>query len=146
MLEPTPPAFLRGEQLLRNCSMDRMKMNEVLCCRLIKWDPSMGTKCPPGTGCSNIMADSRFYPKGAAKARRFQLPIVPEHQPKNPRRGCPETNLEATQFATAPTQAHFTAHNAKDPKETARPYVNHVCVSCGHSAFLPKCLRMLLQY
>ncbi|CAK9075118.1 Uncharacterized protein SCF082_LOCUS36458 [Durusdinium trenchii] len=50
---------------------------------LIKWDPSMGTKCPPGTGCSNIMADSRFYPKGAAKA-------------------------------------HFTAHNAKDPKETAR--------------------------
>lgn len=43
----------------------------------------MGSKCPSGTGCSNIMADVRFYPKGAAKA-------------------------------------HFTAHNAKDPKETAR--------------------------
>ncbi|CAJ1433431.1 unnamed protein product [Effrenium voratum] len=49
----------------------------------IKYEPSMGSRCPRGTGCANIMADSRFYPKGAAKA-------------------------------------HFTAHNAKDPKETAR--------------------------
>lgn len=49
----------------------------------IRWDPSMGSKCPSGTGCSNIMADVRFYPKGAAKA-------------------------------------HFTAHNAKDPKETSK--------------------------
>ena len=51
--------------------------------RLLRWEPSVGSKCPSGTGCSNIMADVRFYPKGAAKA-------------------------------------HFTAHNAKDPKETAR--------------------------
>eukprot|EP00438_Fugacium_kawagutii_P006186 Skav232703 [mRNA] locus=scaffold3459:28035:42542:- [translate_table: standard] len=54
--------------------------------QLLKWDPSMGSKCPFGTGCSNIMSDVRFYPKGAAKA-------------------------------------HFTAHNAKDPKETARRHL-----------------------
>ena len=39
----------------------------------------MGSKCPPGTGCSNIMADVRFYPKGAAKVSWSQL-AVPENQ------------------------------------------------------------------
>ena len=36
--------------------------------RMIRWNPSNANKCPSGTGCSNIMADNRFYPKGAAKA------------------------------------------------------------------------------
>ena len=35
---------------------------------MIRWSPGNANKCPSGTGCSNIMADMRFYPKGAAKA------------------------------------------------------------------------------
>merc|ERR1711924_367013 len=41
---------------------DRTEFQEML-----RWEPG-GTACPEGTGCSNIMADNRFYPKGAAKA------------------------------------------------------------------------------
>lgn len=42
---------------------DRTEFEEM-----IRWNPGNANKCPSGTGCSNIMADMRFYPKGAAKA------------------------------------------------------------------------------
>lgn len=41
---------------------DRTEFQEML-----RWEPG-GDACSEGTGCSNIMADNRFYPKGAAKA------------------------------------------------------------------------------
>eukprot|EP00931_Biecheleriopsis_adriatica_P054483 TRINITY_DN32070_c0_g1_i1.p1 TRINITY_DN32070_c0_g1~~TRINITY_DN32070_c0_g1_i1.p1 ORF type:complete len:745 (-),score=145.21 TRINITY_DN32070_c0_g1_i1:13-2247(-) len=35
---------------------------------MLNWDPSMKNSCSRGTGCSNIVADPRFYPRGAAKS------------------------------------------------------------------------------